>query len=107
VIDRPMDPVTPLLEQYSFSGMLDTLFGIGIKNLVEVPEELLKETQLDMDGPKRKIQLESDVYRDLIHLSNDSTKSKIQKILGELHKIEAVSARNLAGLILIFRHSGR
>ncbi|KAI6183231.1 L51-S25-CI-B8 domain-containing protein [Aphelenchoides bicaudatus] len=91
VIDRLMDPVTPLLEQFSFSGMLDTLFGIGIKNVIEVPEEVLKETELlanCKEGPVKKIQLESEVYRDLIHLSSENARLEIQRILSELHKIE-------------------
>jgi hypothetical protein len=86
-----VDPVTPLLEQFSFSGKLDTLFGIGIKNLVEVPEELLQEVELNREGPVKKIPLETDVYRDLVHLSNDGSKNKIHNVLNELHKMEAVS----------------
>lgn len=93
MVDRLVDPITPLLEQYSFAGMLDTIFGIGIKNLVAVPEEMLKETRLITDPqelPIKKIQLEAEVYRELIHLNNDDSRSKIPKILSELHKMDDV-----------------
>lgn len=94
IIDRLIDSVTPLLEQFSFSGVLDTIFGINIKGVIEVYEEMLKKNlplSESQQGSMKKIQLETDAYKNLIHLSMNGAITEIRKILRELNETQNVS----------------
>jgi hypothetical protein len=89
-----MDPITCLLEQFSFSGVLDTVFGINVKGVVEVPEEMLsRKLPLDKsrEGPVKKIPLDTDAYKKLIHLSMNGATTQIRTTLRELSDTQSVS----------------
>ncbi|CAD5221484.1 unnamed protein product [Bursaphelenchus xylophilus] len=92
VIDRETDPLTPFMNQYSFSGILDDLFGIDVKNNIKVPKEMM-ERKVFLENAKYAdegvdIKLSTDVYRELIHLSVRDALAKIRNIFKELSVIE-------------------
>jgi hypothetical protein len=91
-----MDPVTPLLEQFSFSGILDTLFGINTKGVIEVHDEMLNRKlplAESRQGEMKKIQLDTDEYKNLIHLSMNDAITQIRTNLRELSDAQKVGVK--------------
>ncbi|KAI6181395.1 hypothetical protein M3Y98_00824800 [Aphelenchoides besseyi] len=91
VVDRILDPISPLLQQFSFAGVLDSMFGISIKGVVEVHEEVLKQVlplAEAKEGKLEKIALTSEIYTQIVHSSIGDALKVVRKYLRELADIE-------------------
>uniref|UniRef100_A0A7E4W2T6 Vacuolar protein sorting-associated protein 33A n=1 Tax=Panagrellus redivivus TaxID=6233 RepID=A0A7E4W2T6_PANRE len=87
LIDRWLDPVTPLVMQQTFSGALDEIYGIDVLQSVKfdtatfydekkIPKELKDRPQFDHH-------LNDDIYGDLCDVVHHDVPSKIQMFLRE------------------------
>ncbi|CAD5215540.1 unnamed protein product [Bursaphelenchus okinawaensis] len=91
VVDREVDPLTPFLSQYSFSGIMDDMFGIDVKNNIKVPKEVLERKEFVTNATNKdgvEIKLGNDAYKDVIHLSLKDAVAKIRSVFKELSVIE-------------------
>ncbi|KAI6230165.1 hypothetical protein M3Y99_01094100 [Aphelenchoides fujianensis] len=92
VVDRTLDPVSPLLEQFFFAGLLDAMFGISVKGAVEVHEGVLKQ-ELPLheaaEGKLEKIPLNAEIYARIVHSSIGDAVGVVRKVLRELADIES------------------
>lgn len=53
LIDRWLDPLTPMLSQLTYFGLLDEMYGVGMVNSVKVPDAEFHESN-DGDPFKEK-----------------------------------------------------
>jgi hypothetical protein len=101
IIDRTVDPVTPLLHQFTYAGMLDTLYGINVKGIIKVPKGIFDRNmsiaEAKLEGSTEDINLNNEIHEKLIHLSFNHATSRIQTIIRELKEIEDV------GSLVLFR----
>ncbi|KAK0412171.1 hypothetical protein QR680_006071 [Steinernema hermaphroditum] len=88
VIDRWTDPVTPLLLQRTFGGLLDEFFGIDEDEAIRVNDAEFSETEAAGSAEKR-VSLRDDIFVDIRDKAVPADVGReIRKITKELNEIE-------------------
>ncbi|EGT56510.1 hypothetical protein CAEBREN_13953 [Caenorhabditis brenneri] len=88
LIDRWLDPLTPMLSQLTFYGLLDEIYGIGMVNSVKVPEmEFMNEKDGDPFAEK-EVYLIDEVYHRLKHSHINAISLEASKVLAEIRDDE-------------------
>lgn len=100
IIDRSDDPLTPLLSQLTYSGLIDEFWGLGENGKVEI-EELIPSTvtaSSSTTAPTSQMFLSDTLYRDLRDINFSSVGARLnacatslQSDYGERHKAKTVS----------------
>ncbi|EFO90270.1 CRE-VPS-33.1 protein [Caenorhabditis remanei] len=100
LIDRWLDPLTPMLSQLTFFGLLDEIYGIGMVNSVKVPETEFTN-QGDKDGNpfdekiEKEVHLRDEVYHRLKHSHINAISNEASKVLAEIRDDEQVKYTTL------------
>lgn len=100
LIDRSHDPLTPLLSQLTYSGLIDEFWGLSENGKVEI-EELIPShvtASSSSSAPVSQMFLSDTLYRDLRDINFSSVGSRLnacatslQSDYGERHKAKTVS----------------
>ncbi|KAG5364903.1 Vacuolar protein sorting-associated protein 33A [Yarrowia sp. E02] len=100
LIDRQDDPLTPLLSQLTYSGLIDEFWGLSENGKVEI-EELIPShvtASSSSSAPVSQMFLNDSLYRDLRDINFSSVGSRLnacatslQSDYGERHKAKTVS----------------
>ncbi|CAB3402449.1 unnamed protein product [Caenorhabditis bovis] len=88
LIDRWIDPLTPMLTQLTYSGIIDELYRIGPINSVKVPLEEFEEKQSDNPFAMKDIYLTDEIYHRLKHSHINAFGQEAAKILTDLRNDE-------------------
>uniref|UniRef100_A0A914LNS4 Uncharacterized protein n=1 Tax=Meloidogyne incognita TaxID=6306 RepID=A0A914LNS4_MELIC len=86
LIDRWIDPLTPMLRQSTFGGVCDELFGIDSRGIIKIPAEESSDDKPDKSKKEEfeEIQLNDQVYEQLQDLSVGGVALKLREIVDEL-----------------------
>lgn len=96
LIDRWLDPLTPMLSQLTFYGSLDELYGIGMQNSVKVPEGEFKNEK-DFDPfEEKEVHLRDEVYHRLKHSHINTMCNEASKVLAEIREDEQYDRENMS-----------
>lgn len=90
LIDRWMDPLTPMLSQLTFYGLLDEIYGIGMVNSVKVPEMEFKNEKDGDPFQEKEVYLIDEVYHRLKHSHINAVSIEASKVLAEIRDDEQV-----------------
>ncbi|CAI2348533.1 unnamed protein product [Caenorhabditis sp. 36 PRJEB53466] len=96
LIDRWLDPLTPMLTQLTFSGLLDEVYGVGMMNSVKVPEAEFDESNDGDPFKEKEISLIDEVYHRLKHSHINAVSIESSKILSELRDDEQYDRENMS-----------
>uniref|UniRef100_A0A8R1I183 Uncharacterized protein n=1 Tax=Caenorhabditis japonica TaxID=281687 RepID=A0A8R1I183_CAEJA len=88
LIDRWVDPLTPMLSQLTFYGLIDEIYNIGMVNSVKVPEAEFEESNECDPFKEKEIHLIDEVYHRLKHSHINAFSIEASKILAELREDE-------------------
>lgn len=88
LIDRWMDPLTPMLSQLTFYGLLDEIYGIGMVNSVKVPEMEFKNEKDGDPFQEKEVYLIDEVYHRLKHSHINAVSIEASKVLAEIRDDE-------------------
>ncbi|CAO4371985.1 unnamed protein product [Caenorhabditis nigoni] len=88
LIDRWLDPLTPMLSQLTFYGLLDEIYGIGTVNSVKVPETEFSNAKDGDPFAEKEIHLRDEVYHRLKHSHINAISNEASKVLAEIRDDE-------------------
>uniref|UniRef100_A0A1I7UJ34 Vacuolar protein sorting-associated protein 33A n=1 Tax=Caenorhabditis tropicalis TaxID=1561998 RepID=A0A1I7UJ34_9PELO len=88
LIDRWLDPLTPMLSQLTFYGLVDEIYGIGMVNSVKVPEMEFKNERDGDPFAEKEIYLIDEVYHRLKHWHINAISLEASKVLAEIREDE-------------------
>ncbi|RDW42508.1 Sec1-like protein [Yarrowia lipolytica] len=100
LIDRQDDPLTPLLSQLTYSGLIDEFWGLSENGKVEIEELIPSQVTASSSSsaPVSQMFLNDTLYRDLRDINFSSVGSRLnacatslQSDYGERHKAKTVS----------------
>ncbi|CAI5445878.1 unnamed protein product [Caenorhabditis angaria] len=88
IIDRWIDPLTPMLTQLTYSGLLDEMFKTGMVNSIKVPLGEFEEKDDADPFDSKEIYLTDEIYHRLKHSHINCFGQEAAKILTELKEDE-------------------
>ncbi|KHJ96833.1 Sec1 family protein [Oesophagostomum dentatum] len=88
IIDRWVDPLTPLLHQLTYAGILDEMYGIGMVGSIKVPLGEFENNENTDPFALKEIHLNDELFRRLKHVHINAIGYELAKILGEIKEDE-------------------
>uniref|UniRef100_A0A914HAR3 Uncharacterized protein n=1 Tax=Globodera rostochiensis TaxID=31243 RepID=A0A914HAR3_GLORO len=100
VVDRWVDPLSPLLQQFTFGGACDELLSIDSKGMLKVPLADFEERELSAEAPQhsaKELNLNDLIYEQLQDLHVNQVANRIRVLVNEI-KEEEQQREKLASL---------
>ncbi|WKX98311.1 hypothetical protein Q1695_013749 [Nippostrongylus brasiliensis] len=88
IIDRWIDPLTPLLHQLTYAGILDELYGISMVGSIKVPLGEFENNDNTDPFALKEIHLNEEVYHRLKNVHINAIGFELAKILGDIKEDE-------------------
>uniref|UniRef100_A0A915EW98 Uncharacterized protein n=1 Tax=Ditylenchus dipsaci TaxID=166011 RepID=A0A915EW98_9BILA len=88
IMDRWLDPLSPLLTQFTFGGAIDELFATDVQGKIRMPLHEFEELPNDGSTAVKEINLHDEIYEQLQDLHVNAVGGKLKEILKDLREEE-------------------
>lgn len=88
IIDRWIDPLTPLLHQLTYAGILDEMYGIGMVGSIKVPLTEFENNDNADPFALKEIHLNDEVFHRLKDVHINAIGYELAKILNDIKEDE-------------------
>ncbi|CAJ0941873.1 unnamed protein product, partial [Mesorhabditis belari] len=89
MVDRWMDPVTPLLTQLTYSGLLAEVYDYQLNGKIIVPEADFEGKETNGDSGSKEIPLPDEVFDRVKHAHFNAFSNEISPVLKEIREDES------------------
>ncbi|KAE9415313.1 hypothetical protein Angca_007623, partial [Angiostrongylus cantonensis] len=90
IIDRWVDPLTPLLHQLTYGGILDEMYGISMVGSIKVPLAAFENNNEIDPSEMKEIHLNDELFCRLKHVHINAIGFELAKILSEIKEDEQI-----------------